>query len=75
MKIDREKIFIFMARSYLSLHDIAHSSGVPLVTIQKAIKRGSARPATVGKIARALGVDVECIIRCDTGEGEQEANA
>lgn len=62
MKIDANSININMARSCLSLSELSEISGLKISTIQGALKRCSARPATVGKIARALGVDVENII-------------
>ena len=37
-------------------------AGIPKVTLSRIMNGGEARPETIGKIARALGVDVTEII-------------
>ena len=63
LKIDKRKLDIAMAiKSYSSL-ELSQCSGISQVTITR-IKNGfqNPRPETVGKIARALNVNVEDLI-------------
>lgn len=63
MKIDNKNLTLIMAKQCLLVKDLAIKSDVDIVTITR-IRKGkqAARPATVGKLARALDVDVEEII-------------
>lgn len=62
MKINRQKLYIAMARACMDSADIPATAQLPRATVQNAITGRSIRPATLGKIARALGVDPEEII-------------
>jgi len=63
MKIDMRKVFIVMARKCINDKDMLKASGVPFATWNQ-IKTGKCtpKPATIGKIAKGLGVDPEEII-------------
>lgn len=62
MKIDRQKYEIARARSCMGQKDLV-SAGIPKGTLCGIISgRVEARPETIGKIAKALGVDVTEII-------------
>ncbi len=63
MKIDKMKIDVTMAKKGYSAKELSEKCGVSQVTIAR-LKRGvqEARPATIGKIAKALNVDVTEII-------------
>lgn len=65
MKIDRKKVEIAMARACMSVNDIADTSGVNKRSVSKFLNGCEARPVSVGKIAKALGVDVTEIIAED----------
>ena len=54
-----------MARACMGRRDLAEKALLPEVTVSKAINGGNARPDTVGKIAKALGVDVTEIIEAE----------
>lgn len=56
MRINKKKLELAKARACMSTNDII-KAGVPKVTLASACKK-EARPDTVGKIAKALGVDV-----------------
>lgn len=63
MKIDKTKINIAMANKEYSAKELSEKCRVSQVTITPLV-RGvqTARPTTIGKIAKALGVDVTEII-------------
>lgn len=63
MKIDKHKILLIMARLRINDLELCEQSGVSLNTFGR-IKTGriNPKPATVGKLAYALGVDPEEII-------------
>ncbi len=63
MKIDKMKIDVAMANKGYSAKELSEKCGVSQITIAR-LKRGvqKARPETVGKIAKALNVDVTEII-------------
>lgn len=60
MKLNREKYMIARARACMGQKDL-EAAGVPKGTLCRAL-RSDVRPETIGKIARALGVDVTEII-------------
>lgn len=63
MRIDRIKLISEMARKDLTNIRLAEKAGVSRVTVS-AVRCGKAcAPATAGKIAAALGLPVESIIR------------
>lgn len=60
MKLNREKYMIARARACMGQKDL-ETAGIPKGTLCRAL-RSDVRPETIGKIARALGVDVTEII-------------
>ena len=62
MKVNRKKLQLAMANACLNSEDLAVKAEMPRPTLNNAITERSVRPATVGKIAKALGVPVEQII-------------
>ena len=61
MKLDRDKYLLARARACMGQKDL-EAAGITTGTLCRAIGGGDVRPETVGKIARALGVDVTEII-------------
>ena len=57
MKVDRQKLELAMARACINSADLPAAAGLPRPTVQNAIVGKGVRPATLGKIARALNVD------------------
>ena len=51
-----------MANACLNSEDLAVKAELPRPTLNNAITGRSVRPATIGKIAKALGVPVEQIL-------------
>lgn len=58
MVINKSKLEVAMARACLSTHHLAARANMPLPTVNNAISGRSVKPATIGKIAKALNVDV-----------------
>ena len=65
MKIDKGKLRVSMARAQLCRSEVAEKAGLSVNTVGGALSRGSCKPATAGKIAMALGVDVTEIIKTE----------
>lgn len=72
MKIDKNKLEIAMARAQLNRNALAAKAGVPIPTICSAYKRGKSKPATIGRIAVALNVDVTEILADDKEDTQNE---
>ena len=62
MKTNRKKLEIAMARACMNTEDLQKAAEMPRPSLNNVISGKSARPATIGRIARALGVDVTDII-------------
>ena len=61
MKLNKQKYELARARACKSFKDIINA-GIPKGTLYRAINGDDARPETIGKIAKVLGVDVTEII-------------
>lgn len=63
MQISKSKLEKVMAEQCITAENLAKLTGVSQVTLAR-MKRGvqNARPATIGKIAKALNVPVENLI-------------
>lgn len=62
MRADKEKLFFAMARACIDTGDLAKKAGIPRPTLNNVISGRSVRPGTLGRVARALGVDPSEII-------------
>ena len=62
MKISKRKIELIMAQKFASVSELAKLSGVSRQNISTVVRRGTCRPLTAAKLARALGVDPADII-------------
>lgn len=51
-----------MARAELNRNTLAEKANMPVPTVCNVYVRGTCKPATAGRIAKALGVDVVEII-------------
>ena len=59
MKLNREKLDLLRAKNLLTLQQLAKLAGVSTATL---VKSGNPGVVTIGRIAKALNVDVEEII-------------
>ena len=62
MKLDRHKFEIARARACMGQADF-EKAGVPKGTLCRAMGGNGCKPETIGRIAKALGVDVTEIIK------------
>lgn len=62
MVVNKQKLYICMANQCLTSGDLQKKSELPRGTFLNAITGKKVRPATVGKIAKALNVPVENLI-------------
>ena len=62
MKADRKKLELAMARACMNTGDLVKTSAMPRPTVNNVIVGKGVSPATLGRIARALGVDVTDIL-------------
>lgn len=62
MTADKAKLALAMARACMNPQDLAKASEMPPQTVNGVIRGRSVRPATLGRIARTLGVDPADII-------------
>lgn len=62
LKINKAKLEIAMARAELNRNTLAEKAGMPIPTICNVYSRGTCKPATAGRIAKALGCDITEII-------------
>jgi transcriptional regulator with XRE-family HTH domain len=73
MKIDNRKLDLIMAAQCLTAEQLSTVTGVSQVSISR-FRRGiqQPRPATIGRIAKALNVSVTDIIVTPTAMGSNE---
>ena len=64
MKLDRNKFDSARARACMGQKDF-EKAGIPRGTLCRAMSGRSLKPETLGKIAKALGVDVLEIMEMD----------
>lgn len=62
MTADKQRINLAMARACIGARDVVKRAGIPRPTFNNVVTGRSVRPETLGKIARALDVDVEYLI-------------
>lgn len=62
MKADRKKLELALARACMTPEDLTVAAEMPRPTVNGVITGRSVRPATLGRVARALGVDVADLI-------------
>ena len=62
LKISSLKVQLIMARACMNPYDLCHKAEIAYPSYQRIIKTGNCKISTLGKIAKALGVDVTEII-------------
>lgn len=65
MKANVAKIKIIMANGCIEARDLQQKAEMPRPTLNNVLSGRSVRPATLGRVARALGVDVRAIMEVD----------
>lgn len=62
MKANRDKLELAMARACLTPSELAGLAKMPRPTLNGVIRGRNVMPATLGRVARALGVPVESLL-------------
>lgn len=62
MVLNKKKLEMAMATACMNPYDLCKASEIRYQTYQRIISGKDAKPATVGKIARALNSPVEALI-------------
>lgn len=62
MKLNVNEIKVAMANAEMNIPGLADKMNISKATVNAAIKRGTCSCATVGKLAKALSVDVKEIV-------------
>ena len=65
MKMNRNRYELALARSCMTPSELCEKAQMPRPSLYGAIQEKSIRPATLGKIARALDVDVTEIMELE----------
>lgn len=65
MRVNRKKLMLEMARKCMGTAEITKKAEMPRGTFIKVLAGENVMPATAGKVARALGVDVTEIIELE----------
>lgn len=66
MKAITLKVTLAMARKCMNSQDLAKAAGLPPQTVNGVIRGRSVRPATLGRVARALGCDPAELVNQDS---------
>lgn len=62
MVANRDKVFLSMARACMDTKDLAKAANMPVQTVNRVLLGRGSRPSTIGRIAKALGVDPKDIL-------------
>lgn len=65
MKINRRRVEIAMASSCVNPKEVSLLGGISYASFRRAMKGKNCKFATIGKIARALGVPVSEIVEAE----------
>ena len=57
MKAGRKKLELAMVRACMNCADLCAAAGIPRATAKNVVAGKSVLPGTLGRVARALGVD------------------
>ena len=71
MNVDKPKLTLAMARTCMATRDLAAAADVAPQTINAALRGQNVRPAVLGRLARALGVDPTEIMTLESNEAKE----
>lgn len=69
MRVSEKKLLLEMARACMNPQDLARAAALAPQTVNGIIRGRNVRPAVLGRIAKALGVDPSVII--ESGQEEK----
>lgn len=62
LKVSQDKVQLIMAGKCMNPYSLCGAAGITYATYRRIMKGGSCKVGTMGKIAKALGVDVTEIL-------------
>lgn len=62
LKISQDKVQLLMAKQCMNPYGLCDGAGISYASYRRIMKQGNCKIATLGKIAKALGVDVTAIL-------------
>ena len=62
LAISQDKVQLIMARKEMNPYDLCSAAGISYASYRRIMRVGGCKIATMGSIARALGVDVTEIL-------------
>lgn len=65
MTLNKKKLEVAMAKACMNSYAVCQSAKMPYQMFRRVFNGNNCKPATVGRIAAALGVQVEDIIDMD----------
>ena len=67
MQISEKRMQIQMANALMNTLDLCRQANIQYKTLRRILNGGKAKPATIGKIAKALNVQVEELLEDEPG--------
>lgn len=74
MKVSKSVLQLYMARACMNTPELAKAAGLPPQTVNGVLRGRNVRPATLGKVARALGCDPAELLD-DSADDSTDADA
>ncbi len=62
LRASQDKVQLEMERKGMNPYDLCSKAGISYASYRRIMKTGMCKIATIGKIAKALGVDVTAIL-------------
>lgn len=62
LTVSQDKVQLFMAKKCMNPYDLCGAANISYASYRRILRQGSCKIATLGKIAKALGVDVTEIL-------------
>ena len=66
----KEALNLAMAERCMNPYDVCRKAGISYQTFRKVHNGMKCKPTTIGKIAKALEVPVESLVKTESGEGK-----
>jgi putative transcriptional regulator len=70
MKANAQKLELAMANACMNPYDLCREANMKYQAYHRIMKGANLKPATIGRLAKALGVSVEDIIETDAATSE-----
>ncbi len=67
MRVNEKKVQIHMATALMNSYDLCRNAGIQYQTLRRILNGGKAKPATIGKIAKALNIQVKDLLEDEPG--------